>query len=87
MADNRRYYQLVIIDKNGFRPVTYFDERQGSTNKRDARKLATEAHREHPDCEIGISYCTVDDSYCDDYIVIYAMPDDEDTEAFPNWGR
>ena len=85
--NEKRYYQISILDETNSRPLTHFDNRMGSTNKREARKLATEAHREHPDCEIGVIYCTVDDDYCDKYVAVYARKGDDETETFLNWGR
>ena len=43
----------------------------GASNKREARKIATQLHREFPGEEVGICVCAEDSDYCLDYYVIY----------------
>lgn len=48
-----------------------YDCGYGSTNKRTARKMATELHRNCPGEEIRIVTCRVDDDFCEAEEIIY----------------
>lgn len=59
----------------------------GSTVKREARKMATELHKEYPEDEIRVIYCTTEDNFCDQEVIIYPAKGDTETEFSLNWGR
>lgn len=42
----------------------------GSTNKREAMKMARELGNEFPNDEIRISVCTTDDDFCMEEIIV-----------------
>lgn len=66
---SKRYYAVY----HGMQrwPGVHLDRDNGSTNYREARKIATQLHREYPGEDIVISYEREDDDYCDDSEIVY----------------
>lgn len=48
-----------------------FDSDNGSTVKREAMKIARELHKDYPGDEIRLVFCTTDDDFCEEEIIVY----------------